>query len=231
MTSTPNANQIPSWSEIIGNAIEDRLFGLNTCMPGEVTSFNKLKNTCDVKPGFKKKYVQEDEAVELPEIKNVPIVYLGGGSASISFPLNSGDPVLLLFSQRSLEKWKDTGRIDDPNDPRIGSLSDAICIPGLRPLSQFLVIDDGLLIRNGTSKFLIKKNGSITITTVGGEFEVTASGKFAMGNGVVDALKQLEATIKEIQKLTVGTALGPSTVPINAPAFLLIEQLLATILK
>ena len=50
----------PSMNEVLDENFKHNMLGLNTCMPAQVQSYNASKNTCEVKPVFKKQYDNGD---------------------------------------------------------------------------------------------------------------------------------------------------------------------------
>src|SRR5690606_33082216 len=60
----------------------------------------------------------------------------GSGGFRVTFPVDAGDEVLLIFSESALDAWLTYGGEVDPVDDRRFSLSDAIAIPGLRNFSN-----------------------------------------------------------------------------------------------
>lgn len=222
-------NRTPDLSECIKEGIRAAMLNINTCMPGIVQSYSPLKNTADVQPVFKRKYENGDTA-DIPVIRNVPVAFPRAGTAAITFPIKPNDNVLLLFSQRTLDQWKTFGGKIQPNDPRTHDLSDAIAIPGVYPASDPVPIDpDNLVIRNLLSKIIVKKTGDMTLQAGGAIIEMTKSGQVKMGNGVVDLLDLVDKLLDAILKMSVGTALGPSTPPLNSAEFTAIKTQLATI--
>jgi hypothetical protein len=120
----------PSMVKMLKDAVDGRLFDLHTAMPATIDSYDKATGFAAVKPSLKRKYYADDAAVDLPVINNVPVMFPGGGGALVTFDLQQGDEVTLIFSERSLDKWKTTGGSVDPEDPRKFHLSDAYCYPG-----------------------------------------------------------------------------------------------------
>ena len=70
-----------------------------------------------------------DELVNLPLLVNVPIRYWRSATFSITFPIEVGDHVKVLFSERSIDTWLTEGGIQNPFDIRKFSLSDAFAEP------------------------------------------------------------------------------------------------------
>lgn len=73
------------------------------------------------------------------QILGVPVILPGSQSTLISFPINVGDTVLCIFSQRSMDNFKiGNGQPTTANDYRKFSDQDAIAIPGLFPFAKSL---------------------------------------------------------------------------------------------
>ncbi|ALT58352.1 hypothetical protein phiMK_102 [Pseudomonas phage phiMK] len=86
----------------------------------------------DVRPVVNDLY-KDGTSEEQPEILSVPVIMPGTANTLISFPLNVGDTVLCVFSQRTIDVFKGsaTGQPHTPNDLRKFNMADAIAIPGL----------------------------------------------------------------------------------------------------
>ena len=116
---------------------------LHCAMPGVIESFNPETQRCTVTPGIKLKVVLDGEAsyLDLPIIQDVPIMVPYGQKAGLllTFPINPGDPCLLVFADRAIDNFLQTGQTAPPpitesentSTPRAHALSDAICIPGM----------------------------------------------------------------------------------------------------
>lgn len=55
--------------------------------------------------------------------------YMGSGSTGINYPLTIGTPCLMLFNDREIDSYFDTGEISTLQDTRTHSLNDCIAIP------------------------------------------------------------------------------------------------------
>jgi hypothetical protein len=101
--------------------------------PGIVTGvsgdFSDLRVT--VKPAINELYA-DGVSEEHLDILSVPVIMPGSATSLVSFPINAGDTVLLVFSQRSMDNFKiGNGQPTQPNDARKFQAEDAIAIPGL----------------------------------------------------------------------------------------------------
>lgn len=117
----------PTLEEVLDDVITSRLQTVYTSLPGRVVSFTAATSTCTVQP-FPAIY-QDDEAVELPLIHSVPVGFPNGGGASITYPLQPGDVVLLIFSSLPLSRYRTEGSEGDPTDVRQFDLTDAWALP------------------------------------------------------------------------------------------------------
>lgn len=73
------------------------------------------------------------------QILGVPVIFPGSATTLISFPINQGDTVYCIFSQRSMDNFKiGNGEPTTANDYRKFSDQDAVAIPGLFPFGKSL---------------------------------------------------------------------------------------------
>lgn len=78
----------------------------------------------------------------------------------ITVPLKPGDPVVLHFSQRSLENWL-SGSDQAPDDPRQFDLSDAFATPVMRPGP--VADTENLTVQYGPGSLKLAPDGSLTV--------------------------------------------------------------------
>lgn len=109
--------------------------GIHTAMPGEVVKYDSGKRKADVKPLLKRTDTNGN-IVEFPIIADVPVIMPGTKKASIYLPIEKGDTVLLVFSERSLDHWLYSGRTSNTLKGRRFDLTDAIAITGLFPFTE-----------------------------------------------------------------------------------------------
>lgn len=130
------------------------------------------------------------------QILGIPIIFPGSSTTLISFPINNGDTVMCIFSQRSMDNFKiGNGEPTTANDYRKFSDQDAVAIPGLYPFGKSLnnpavrkyphdQNKDLCIAHNiasGTEvNILLKQSGNLFINT---EQEVTVNCK----TGVINA--------------------------------------------
>lgn len=123
---------------------ERMLSRMRFVLPGVITAFSAgdKRPRCSVIPATKLKVTlgEKVEYIAYPEMRDVPIcVPCVPGVGLLTLPIKPGTKCILVFSDRSLEEFLQTGRPGMPDPPggdftitpRQHHLSDAICIPGL----------------------------------------------------------------------------------------------------
>ncbi|HHS9970056.1 TPA: Gp138 family membrane-puncturing spike protein [Raoultella ornithinolytica] len=110
---------------------------MRVSIPGIIQSFDPDAVTAVVQPAIKG--VEHDESgaevsVSLPLLVDVPVVFPRGGGCTLTFPVTAGDECLVIFADRCIDFWWQSGGIQEPVDGRMHELSDAFCIVG--PQSQ-----------------------------------------------------------------------------------------------
>ncbi|WP_174847522.1 Gp138 family membrane-puncturing spike protein [Yersinia artesiana] len=171
---------------------------LRVSMPGIVQSFDADSVTCDIQIGIKGE--SGGESTNLSVLTSVPVVFPRGGGVTMTFPIKAGDECLLVFGDRCIDFWHQSGDIQETVDERQHDLSDAFAIIG--PQSQAKKIsgistsaaqfrsDDGSTyfeIDPTTQKIKIVAPGGLDVVTPKAEFsaEVLVNGLFTFLGGLV----------------------------------------------
>lgn len=182
----------PTEAEVIAGHIRDFMSKVHVSMPGEVVKFYD-DGTADVQPLFMRQYFNQDDPTNYKPIPKVPVIFPGPANGWLRFPLQAGDPVALIFAERSLDKWWSEGGQGVPSDRRMFHLSDAFCIPGLRAQSQ--AIDP--------------KGAPTSMEMAFGNswFEITQDGRFKVTNGAQELFSLIDQLLGALQ--TAQTPIAP----------------------
>lgn len=154
-----------------------------TTMVGIIVSFDPEKVTAVVQPAIQGVVTKSDgsaEAVNLPQLVDVPVVFPRGGGVTLTFPIKPGDECKISFSCRCIDGWWQSGGIQLPMDTRMHDLSDAFCevgpqsqvkkITGISTTTAQLRTDDGQAFVE-----LHPTSHAVNVTTAG-NVHVTAGG-------------------------------------------------------
>jgi hypothetical protein len=174
-------------SEAIKQAINYALKNVHTILPGKIVEYDYTAQKASVLPTIKEKFYT-GKVLSMPIIANVPVIFPRTANASITFPLEKDDKVLLLFSEKSLERWLSKGDEVEAGVNRRFDLTDCIAIPGLYSFADSSPSNgEDLIIKYNNSKIIIKKNGGFTIE-----------------NDSDNLLEILSDTMQAISQITVG---------------------------
>lgn len=126
-------------SEFVQDGIEYHTRQMNTAIPGVVVTVRQSLHqmTVDVQPMVS--FMTEDgESIDRPVVLNVPIHFPTSKKSGMTFPVEPGDPVMLVYSMRNMDSWKrqDGTQSAIPTDNRKFDKKDCVAIPGVFPFSQ-----------------------------------------------------------------------------------------------
>jgi hypothetical protein len=108
-----------------------------TALPGIYEAAGKGNNTANVKVAIKGKVLNQSgdwEDKEMPLLINLPICWPGGGGFQLTFPISKGDEGLIVFAQRCIDSWWQSGGVQSQAELRMHDISDGFFIPAM--LSQ-----------------------------------------------------------------------------------------------
>jgi len=196
--------ETPQLTDLILAAIRANQVELNTCMPGTVEEYDSETQKATIRFAFKRLRADTKELVSRALVDDVPIVFPRIGGRGIVFPIAKGDPVMIIFSQRSLDTWLGSGGEIDLKDTRLHNINDAIAVPGLDhvPIDPKPVADatelrgDKILIGNTS----------------------TSNEPMVLGTELNTNLSDLISAIEDlIALITTGQALGTAADPVSGP--------------
>ena len=137
---------------------------VHTAMPGrvEAVGISDGVRVVDVKPLLKRADIRGEQR-EFSVAPGVLFLTVGTSKSSVFMPVQKGDLVLLIYSERSVEKWKQNTTIADTVFGRQFDLSDAFAIPfNFGGLSTGYNNED-VIIEHNSQTITIKNNGDIEI--------------------------------------------------------------------
>ena len=189
--------------EAINNIIESRV---HTCIPGIVNKYDPSGPTVEATIAIKKE-LEDGTILEAPMVVAVPVIFPRTNRCHITFPLEKGDGVLLLFSERSIEEYCQNGTVNAPQDLRRFDITDAVAIPG------FFGFKKGSTIEDGTKLEVVFD--SAKLVSDGTNFEFTGDIKV---NGKLETTGDILANGISVDnhKHAAGTIIGTNLTYINA---------------
>jgi len=192
-----------SLEQVIQTAIDSALKEVHTCLPAVVVRVDHANQLIDAQVTIQRKLA--GKMVNLPLLVNVPLRYWRSATFSITFPVEVGDHVKLLFSERSIDTWLTYGGIQNPFDVRKFSLSDAFAEPVMYPQTDVIPSFDTtrlqLKTNDGTGSISIAPNGVIEIVGNTGTIVIQTDGTIEI-NGNMDtavAFTDMKAAFDELK--------------------------------
>ena len=151
-------DNITDWNDFVSDQFKKNLY---TCLPGLIVSYETSTKRATIESAIRR--VKTDgTTMDYPSLLDVPILFPSGGGYILQFPLDVGDPVLVLFSQRDLTDFKSTFEKSTPNNYGMFTLKDSIAIPGFGALTNVPAVPDALTIQNTTGTSYISMTSTNT---------------------------------------------------------------------
>lgn len=164
---------VPDLAEYVRQMKLEVKRSINSSEPGRIESFDADTQTATVSLFIKRRQVGAvapsgnnpgDRTTADIVLVNVPVIVLSGGYSKLTFPILSGDECLVIFSDRDIDNWFETGSAALPNSDRLHSLNDGFALVGIRSkLTQFSGYNqDGPELSNGDIKISLEDKVKIT---------------------------------------------------------------------
>lgn len=138
------------------------LASINCSQVGEIVSFDPAKQTAQVQLKIMRLFVDRTSTPAkyvpktYPLLVDCPVFIPAGGSGRLTFPIQPGDPCLVVFNDRDIDNWYETGTTLPPNSPRLHDLSDGFVLVGFRnkanAITDFNATDAELRFAGGILK-------------------------------------------------------------------------------
>jgi hypothetical protein len=198
-------------SLLLRETIECYMTEVHTALPGVVKKYDPAARRADVQPSCKRK-MPGGKYLDFPVIPDVPVLFPGSKKYTLHFPLDEGDEVLLVASERGTDSWKAKGgKGIEESDPRRFDLQDCYAIPGLQAVNFIPVSEDGLNIvhKSGPKGELISRvtMDDEKVEVKYKEISVTLKGdKASVKNGGKSLFTVLDTFMKDVIAMkTVGS--------------------------
>lgn len=131
----------PDLPELLRKVLTAWQADIRVAIPGRVEAYDPAKQVADVLPIVKDVVEQSDESTKtekLPVIPNVPVAHPSGGGYFFHLPVAKGDFVWLLFNERDITQWRETGQLSEPAYLERHPTSFPVAILGARTSAQTL---------------------------------------------------------------------------------------------
>ncbi|WP_368647714.1 Gp138 family membrane-puncturing spike protein [Castellaniella ginsengisoli] len=166
-------------------AFREMMKGVCTSVPGHVLTFDPGQQRAQVRIGVQT-VTAGGATIQPPPIIDVPVLFPGGTQFAVIHQIDPGDEGLILFSQRCVDAWKQTGGVAQNPLARFHDTHDAFFIPGFRPLPTRIsgFANDGIRMqsRDGSRHVWIKSSGEIVADNGAAHVQITPAGAVNIEN-------------------------------------------------
>lgn len=159
--------------EVLARVIRHELAKVKVSLPAKIVEYDHSEQKATVQPLIKPQFfnpeTEEIQAYELKELVNLPVLFPSSKDHSLSWPLERGDRVTVIFSDRNLDDWLLTDGEDiESEDPRRFSWTDAVVVPGGRAFVSALTgeqIEDDAIVLFSDKEVVIRGKKKILSQT------------------------------------------------------------------
>lgn len=187
-------------TELTKRSFIEMMKDVGTSIPGHIIAFDPATQLAQVQIGVVRIDRNGNTSTPSPIIE-CPVQFPGGSSYIVEHQIDPGDECLIIFSQRNIDAWVNTGGVAQQPIIRFHDFNDAMVIPGLRSQPNAIsgFENNGVRLRNKAGdKFIwLKNDGTAEITVDGlfinGDTEITGNlfvSDTIIGN-VINALTSL----------------------------------------
>lgn len=174
---------IPDLALLLKEVKTDLLSNINCIEVGTIQSFDSAKQTAKIQINIKRiKNLSTGEVISYPVLADCPVYFPGGQKYYLSFPVKQGDECIILFNDRDIDNWFDSGSESIPNTTRMHNLSDAFALVGIRSTPKVINPFDPTAVKLANDLVFLKlKENKIGISNAAGDY-------FTIFNSLIDAL-------------------------------------------
>ncbi|HBM3085712.1 Gp138 family membrane-puncturing spike protein [Klebsiella michiganensis] len=174
---------------------------MRVALPSIIQSFDPDAVTAVVQPTIR--YIERDNdgntsTQDYPLLVDVPVIFPRGGGCTLTFPVSAGDECLVIFADRCIDFWWQSGGIQEPVDGRMHDLSDAFCIVGpqsqAKKISGISTTAAQLRTDDGAAFIELAAGGAVTITSP----QITINGPLQVNGEITSTGDQVAGGISQI---------------------------------
>ncbi len=156
--NTPSIDPAFNYS-LVGSiqfAFQKLMQSINGMLPAQIISYDRVTNRAQVQILITI-LTTNGSQVPRPTVASVPVLILGAGMYSVSFPINQGDLGWILANDRDMSLFLQSYEQSPPNTDRVKQFSDGLFIPDA--MKSYNITD------SNTDFMIIQKNdGSVSIS-------------------------------------------------------------------
>lgn len=207
-------------NKLLNDSIPFFLKNVCTSIVGHIVTFDKSTQLAQAQIGVAD-FFSDGKKYTPPTLIECPVMILGGNEFFIEQEVNKGDECLIIFSQRCIDSWIETGGIAPATIKRTHSYDDAVVITGFRSKANSIkgYSNNGIKIRNSSGdKYIWLKNDgsadiSVTSLKITGDVNILGNIQANEVSGLIDVKFAGTSSVRHVHT----TPSGPSGPPLPTP--------------
>jgi len=166
--TTESFADVRSLTTLLRRAVGRELLDVHTALPGIVDTYDATSRRARVVPAIRL-LLDDGSLLDRPPVTDVPVLFPSGGGLSLTFPLQRGDPVLMIFSQRGMDGFKSSYTVSPPSRGPIMDMSDAVALVGFGSVLTTPASATGAAIQtdDGTTSVVVEPSGEVNVVAAG----------------------------------------------------------------
>lgn len=184
-------------TQLMKHAFFEMMKSVGTSIPGNIVAFDPETQLAQVQIGIER--VDADGSTKVPEVLiECPVQIPGGADFLIEFEINPGDEGMIIFSQRCIDEWVNSGGVAKNPILRFHNINDCMFIAGIRSQPNKITNydNDGIKLRNkdGDQYIWLKGDGTaaIKVSSLDVDGDITSNGTITADTDVVGGGKSLK---------------------------------------
>lgn len=213
----------------INQLLKTNIFSnLNCHNIGRILEFDPTTQLCTVELMQIKQF--GDQAYTPAPITQVPLIMLGAGNAHITMPNPVGTTCLLLFLDRNMDNFMETGEQYMPDTARMHDFTDCVALTTFKTLVNPIQNYDEQAISLLNEDIIDEVNHVTSLKIYPDSVEVQTTGKIKLANTVHNLATLMQSFLTACENITVATNTGIIT-PESKQAFINLKTQFEELLK
>ena len=142
---------------------------------GIVESYDATRGLCRVQVAIEAQVSNpagQTSSVQIDLLSDVPVIYMGGGEFVTTYPIQAGDEALVIFAERCIDGWFQSGGVQGQGELRMHDVSDGFALIGPRSLARLIpnvsTTTAQFRTMDGTAYYELASGGVANIVAPGG---------------------------------------------------------------
>lgn len=191
----------------INQLLKTNIFSnLNCHNIGRILEFDPTTQLCTVELMQIKQF--GDQAYTPAPITQVPLIMLGAGNAHITMPNPVGTTCLLLFLDRNMDNFMETGEQYMPDTARMHDFTDCVALTTFKTLVNPIQDYDEQAISLLNEDIINEVNHTTSLKIYPDSVEVQTTGKIKLANTTQNLAVLMQSFLSACENITVDTNTG-----------------------